>query len=141
MAQSLNESVPAKLGNCFEVVNEEKKTAKGSAAVWQNDKYILVHVRHADLDEDISWLFTAKEFASLTNVFITKTLGKYLDKGKLYVLTIGKCSRYLVKVQNLKGDEIVISVGARKGTELSNRASNHPQSIVKLKKSLFGLFG
>ena len=141
MAQKLDDSISAKLGNCFEVVNEEKKKGNRNKVKWQSDKYILVHVKHADSDQYYQWLFTEKEFSKLVSVGMTKTLGKYIDKGKLYTMSIGHCSRYIVKVQNLKKEEIVISVGIATADRLCDRADEHPESIVKLKKSLFGIFG
>lgn len=141
MAQKLDTSITAKLGNCFEVVNEEKKTGNKNKVKWQKDKYILVHVKHADTEKISQWLFTEQEFSKLVSVGMTKTLGKYIDKGKLYVMSIGKCTRYIVKVQNLTKEEMVIAVGVGKAKLLSDRADDHPASIVKLKKSLFGLFG
>ena len=141
MAQKLNDSISAKLGNCFEVVNEEKKKGNPIKTRLQKEKYILVHVKHADTDDEIQWLFTEKEFSKLISVGMTRTLGKYIDKGKLYAMSIGHCSRYIVKVQNLQKEELVISVGIAKAIKLRKRAEAHPESIVKLKKSLFGLFG
>lgn len=140
MAQKLNDSIKAKLGNCFEVVNEEKKEGKHNKVKWQKDKYILVHVEHADCDNLMQWMFTEKEFNSLKSVTITNTLGKYLDKGKLYAIRIGNCARYIVKVQDLNKEEVVVSVGIAKAYHLQERADIHPKSIVKLKKSLFDIF-
>ena len=140
MAQKLNDSIKAKLGNCFEVINEEKKEGEPNKVKWQKNKYILVHVKHADHNNLLQWLFTEREFNSLKSVAITNKLGKYLDKGKLYAIRIGKCSRYIVKVQDLNKEEVVISVGVAKAGRLQERADMHPKSIVELKKSLFGIF-
>lgn len=141
MAKKLNDSITAKLGNFFEVENEEKKTGEKNQVKWQKDKYILVHVKYADFNDTVQWLLTEKEYEKLVDVSLTKTIGKYLEKGKLYALTIGKCSRYIVKIQNLRKHELVIAVGVSKALNFMDRAEKHPASIVKLKKSLFGLFG
>jgi len=141
MAKKLDDSIQAKLGNFFEVENEEKRTGQKNQVKWQKDKYILVHVKYADFNDTAQWLLTENEYEKLVDVSLTKTIGKYLEKGKLYGLTIGKCARYIVKIQNLKKQELVIAVGVNKTFYFQERAKKHPASIVKLKKSLFSIFG
>ena len=46
MAQKLNDSIKAKLGNCFEVINEEKKEGEPNKVKWQ--KQLLTSLTHTD---------------------------------------------------------------------------------------------
>lgn len=140
MAKKLNDSISAKLGNFFEVINEEKKEKIDNRTRWQKDTYILVHTKHADDGGVTQWLLTHKEYSRLVNVSLTRKLGKYLKRGYLYAIRIGNTERYIVKVQDLNKEENVISVSPWAALCFAGRAEDHPKSIVKLKKSLFCLF-
>lgn len=140
MAKKLNNSISAKLGNFFEVVNEEKKEKINNHTKWQKDAYILVHTKNADDGSVTQWLLTHKEYSRIVNVSLTRKLGKYLKRGYLYAIRIGNTERYIVKVQDLNKEENVISVGLEAELRFESRAEDHPKSIVKLKKSLFCLF-
>ena len=134
MAKKLNAAISAKLGNFFEVENLEKKK---TGSKQQKDTYILVHVKHADNTEAQQWLLTDKEYARITNIGLTRALSKYLKKGILYTITIGGCARYIAKIQDLNKKSCIISVGYKKAMQFALRAEQHPESIVKLKRSLF----
>ena len=140
MAKKLNNSISAKLGNFFEVVNEEKKEKINNHTKWQKDAYILVHTKNADDGSVTQWLLTHKEYSRIVNVSLTRKLGTYLKRGYLYAIRIGNTERYIVKVQDLNKEENVISVGLEAELRFEGRAEDHPKSIVKLKKSLFCLF-
>ena len=142
MAQKLSEDIKAKVGNCFFVKNIEKEKYgyRNNLMRFQKEKYILVHVK--DSERSYVWMMTETEFKNCSLVESSNEIYKTLEKGVLYYLAIGKATRYIVKLQDFDGSDIVLSVGKATHLNFCRRASAHNESIVDVEKSILSkLFG
>ena len=86
---------------------------------------------------------TETEFRNFSGVDLPDSITKFFEKGKLYPMTIGNGNqRYVVKLQDLDKQEVLLSIGEETCRHLEERAEDHPESIVELSKGILSsIFG
>ena len=141
MAENLDKNIAPKFGNCFRVINVEKKEGNKNKTRFQSDVYICVHAYNVYDKSEFVWLFTTKEFEQTQTTYLSNLITKHLEKGYVYPIRIDGRHRYLVKIADLNGTEVILSVGVTKSEQLKRRAEVHKNSIVARKKnSIFNIF-
>ena len=117
------------LGQCIRVKNVEKQLNPKQRHS-EAEEYVAIQVENSDGNSEMCILLTHIEHTDMETVQLHDDMITHMVAGRLYPVTLGKKTTYLVKVNHWDGRTRILRMSHSQWVNATYRAANHPKSCT-----------